>query len=347
MRANRPTLIIRADADSRIGTGHVMRCIALGQAWQDAGGAVVFATCCDSKAILQRLHDESFIVERLNASDAFLEKLSAGVFAQYSGGWVVCDGYHFDAAYHGAIRAEGYYKLMVIDDYNHLSYYNCDILLNQNISAQSFEYKCGTDCLILRGLRYVMLRREFRKFDIMPKSVPSRAKKVLVTLGGGDPDNVTLKVVKGLNGLSMPDLSVKIIVGMTNPNRESIVNVTGSSSYDAEVLSGVPDMTGLFDWADVAISAGGSTCWELCYMGVPALVVVIADNQREIAEHLGKAGAVVNLGWHELLQSNDITHELSKLLASAERREYQTNIAMSLVDGKGAERVVAAIRGTL
>ena len=176
-------LVVRADADSRMGTGHVMRCIALGQAWQDAGGGVVFITCCNNAALLQRLRDENFTVVELSHPDEFIPRLLSDLRPQAPDLWSVLDGYRFDLNCQRAVRAAGF-KLLLIDDYNHLPEYECDILLNQNINAPDLNYCVNPDAKLLLGTQYALLRREFQRRKGFQPFQGERNRNILVTLGG-------------------------------------------------------------------------------------------------------------------------------------------------------------------
>src|SRR6185295_9238731 len=105
------------------------------------------------------------------------------------------------------------------------------------------------------------------------------------------------------------------------------------------------DMPGLMDWADVAVTAGGSTCWELVFMNVPSIVIAIAENQLDVAKQLGILGASVNLGWHEEVTSSQIAESLSYLLSSTERRNLLAQRCNTLLDGDGVDRVMVHLRG--
>jgi len=340
-------LIIRADATTRIGTGHIMRCIALAQAWQDRGGDVTFLSHCDSKALRQRIIDEGFDfipIEKPcpdpNDLSFTLDMLSA-ISHQPSAAspWLALDGYHFTPDYQKAIRDNGY-RLLVIDDMAHLDHYYADILLNQNIHASSLHYSCDRDTVKLLGCEYVLLRREFLKYKDWKRKIPEKAKKIMVTLGGTDPDNVTLKVIRALNNLGDQDLEVKVVAGSANPNIDTLKKEFHLSPFTFHLLPGVSNMPELMVWADIAISAGGTTVWELAFMGVPNLVIVTADNQRPIAEQLHRLGAAVSLGWHENISTIEIEQGVTKLLTTRGDRTEMVRRAQEVVDGEGATRVL-------
>jgi len=231
-------LIIRADASSRIGTGHVMRCIALGQAWMERaeGGdlkpEVVFICSEISDVLAERLKSEEFSLVHIDAEPGSSEDVQQTLDilsglplpvvdavaiapaslrvrshpSSFSSFWLVLDGYRFNTDYHRALRQTGR-RLLLIDDCNHLSEYECDILLNQNINAAELNYTINPEARLLLGTDYILLRREF--FQGLEKSgrkVPRSGKiNLLITMGGADPDNVTLKVIEALKETDLPD----------------------------------------------------------------------------------------------------------------------------------------------
>jgi spore coat polysaccharide biosynthesis predicted glycosyltransferase SpsG len=163
---------------------------------------------------------------------------------------------------------------------------------------------------------------------------------VLVTLGGSDPYNVTLRILDSMERLDDPEIEVKIVAGPENPNVESLKRASSCSPCAVSILQGTDDMPGLMEWADVAVSAGGSTCWEMAYIGLPFLTVVLSDNQKDIAQGLAEAEVSENLGWFYELTGERIAERLSGIIADRDIRLKFCNNGMMLVDGKGASRVV-------
>ncbi|RME97647.1 MAG: UDP-2,4-diacetamido-2,4,6-trideoxy-beta-L-altropyranose hydrolase, partial [Chloroflexi bacterium] len=315
-------LIIRADANTQMGTGHVMRCIALAQAWQDKGGEVCFVSAFELPAIETRLINEGFNIIFLNVepgsrSDA---EQTAHHSHKLNGEWVVVDGYHFDGDYQKAIKDAGL-KLLSIDDYGHASHYHANIVLNQNIYATEALYtNRESDTRLLLGSEYVLLRREFWRWRGWQREIPDVASKILVTLGGSDPNNVTLKIIQALNYISTITLDIVVVVGGSNPHQASLQNTANKSRHKIRLVHNVTNMPELMAWADIAISAGGSTCWELAFMGLPNLIVILADNQRFIAEKLSQMGIAVNLGWHTNLSIKEINRTLEAFVNQVGKR---------------------------
>lgn len=339
------SLFIRADASLAIGAGHVMRCIALGQVWQDKGGRVVFISHCESKKLRERIIAEGFDFIYLENHhphpsdlDKTIETLSTMHHPPSTNDWLIVDGYHFDSMYQKKIKEAGH-RLLWIDDYGHADHYYADIVLNQNISADaSFYAKREPVTRLLLGTRYCMLRREFRQWQGWQREIPDTAKKILVTLGGGDPDNVTLKIMQALKQVNMPDLEAKIVVGPTNPNLHTLQQEI-SDNTKLQIITNATNMPELMAWADLAVSAGGSTCWEMALLGLPNMIIFFADNQRPIAEKLHADNVVLSLGWGHKLTIEDIAQSLEKLIRTAPLRKIFSINSKNLVDGAGALRV--------
>jgi spore coat polysaccharide biosynthesis predicted glycosyltransferase SpsG len=169
---------------------------------------------------------------------------------------------------------------------------------------------------------------------------------VVVSLGSGDSNNVTLRVVQALQQGEISRSQVRVIVGPTNPHLETLQQAV-SRTPNVQVLIDVADMPAQLAWADMAVSGGGSTCWELAFMGLPSILIVMAENQLRIAQALDEAKAAVNLGWHHQISLLSLLEEISNLQRAWETRREISDNARSLVDGKGASRVVEALRSRM
>jgi len=336
-------LVIRADGNAAMGSGHLMRCLSLAQAWKEAGGIVTLITGCPSKKLLDRFRCETFsvaLLEEMYPNSQDWDKTER-VLNEHPDAWVVVDGYHFEQFYYERIKRLGN-PLLVIDDMANLKNYHADIVLNQNLNAEFLHYLCETDANLLLGTRYVLLRREFRRFRGWNREIPKTCHNLLVSLGGADPYNETLKVLNALENIET-NLNIKVVLGATNPNRESVINCAPVKNPNIDILEAADNMAELMCQADVAITSGGSTTWELCFLGLPSIQIILARNQEEVACELGKKEVTVNLGWYEDVTENDITVALKELIVNAEARKSMSIKGRSIVDGKGAERVVSAM----
>jgi UDP-2,4-diacetamido-2,4,6-trideoxy-beta-L-altropyranose hydrolase len=256
--------------------------------------------------------------------------------------WVVLDGYAFDASYQKSLKDAGL-SVLFIDDYGQCDSYSSDIILNQNIYASEEIYpSTEAHTKLLLGTKYTMLRQEFISTEPIRKIVDT-ASKILVTLGGSDPDNVSLTVLEALSAIE--ELDVQVVIGGVNPNKGTLE--TYCNDHGMKMVVNTSDMRSLMEWADIAIAGGGSTGYEMCYMGLPSLTIVLAENQRPVAQGLEDAGATLNLGWHTDLSKETISSTLTGLISDKGRRKVMSNTGRTLLDGKGAKRVLSAMLTSL
>jgi UDP-2,4-diacetamido-2,4,6-trideoxy-beta-L-altropyranose hydrolase len=338
-------LLLRADASVRIGTGHIMRCLALAQAWQDAGGVCVFAAAQLPAALRDRLLSEGFRVEGGQVEPGSHDDATwtAEVAVWAGARWVVLDGYVFDAGFQQRLK-EGGRSVLVIDDYGHAGRYVADLVVNQNQYARDNLYTAREPSTeLLLGTRFALLRREFRKWRGWERPLPDVAHKVLVTLGGSDPDNVTLTVVRALREGPPAGFEAAVVVGGANPHWADLRSEVAGTGDRVQLLTNVIDMPGLMAWADLGVAASGSTSWELAFFGLPTCCVILADNQAPVAEGLHAEGAMVNLGRGAALTSAAVAEALLALAHDPAKRRAMGRRLRALVDGEGCRRVVDAI----
>ena len=339
-------LLFRCDASVVTGTGHAMRCLALAQAWQDQGGRAVFAMAEATAAIEERLRSENVLLVRVNcppggSADA---SLLLNLMQEQHSAWVVTDGYKFSASYHRALK-EHDSKILSIDDNGEAGTYACDLILNQNLHARQdlYRHREGSVRLLL-GPSYALLRREFLHARF-PRDISPVACKLLVSMGGSDPGNVTSRVLEALESLDIPHLEVAVVTGGSNPHAKSVAAACASSKHACQVCNDVANMAELMTWADLAVSAAGSVCWEYCALGLPALLVTVADNQVPNALALRDAGAAKLLSGGSQFAIDEMTQAIMQLALSVPDRRSLSEKARTLVDGCGATRVLSAMFG--
>lgn len=340
------TIIIRADASTAQGTGHVMRCLALTLALRERGVAVILAVAECPEALVKRVEASGARVERLAVEVGSREDAAAtqAVARQSGAGWVVLDGYRFDLAFQRALHGGGF-KLGLVDDFAHLDGYEVDLVLNQNSHARAEDYP-GVPALLL-GPSHALLRSEFvhalRALEGRgARSHAGPVQRLLVTMGGSDPGNATTCILEALGALGGGQLETQVLIGAANPHRAA-VDAAASGIPGCRVLDPVKDMVPLLEWADLAVCAGGSTLWEMAAFGVPVACVILAENQQPIVADLEQRGVIVDLGWDRELVAERCAKELGSLLADGARRQRMSELGRRLVDGAGAARVAAAL----
>lgn len=337
-------LIIRADADSQMGTGHIMRSIALGQAWQKNGGRVSFVTSCPMKSLTNRIKAQGFDLwdiepDHLNPED---KTATLKLLKKQHSAWMVVDGYQFQPDYHLFFRNNGY-KIIIMDDYNHLPFYNADILVNQNPSAHGFSYRSPVETVRLLGPAYTLLRQEFIRQGDKKRNFPRTAKKILITMGGADTMNTTLVILRAMTLLQEKKLFVKVVLGPAFEHRHSLQSQTASWKIPHEFITAAEEMPELMEWADMAVSAGGSTSWELLFMGVPALFLINAENQERSVGEIESKNAGINLGRHDDTNPTAIAAKLDLMIHCQKLRKAISRAGQKLITGRGAIKVIKAM----
>jgi UDP-2,4-diacetamido-2,4,6-trideoxy-beta-L-altropyranose hydrolase len=343
--ANSQTLVFRVDASVAMGTGHVMRCLALAQVWQDAGGDVVFAMARSTPAVEERLRLEGVEIVHLKTSASAQDAAPVADLARArQASWVVVDGYDFDAEYQRHFKNSGL-KVLFVDDNGHAAHYFADIVLNQNAHASEDLYASReTYTRLLLGPSYAMLRREFRPWRHWEREIAPIGHKVLVMMGGSDPNNITGRVINALRLATVERLETTVVVGGSNSQAEFLTKAADQPGAFRFVRN-VSNMPELMAWADVAVSAAGTTAWELAFMGLPSLLLVVAEHQSPVAEALAMNAAGINLGDSSDMEDQDIAAIAGDLLRNATKRKQMSENGTRLVDGVGARRVTEALRG--
>jgi len=343
MIKNKKYIIFRADADSKIGIGHFMRCFAIAQAWRKNNGNVQFITNCKNDSLLQRLKNEDieiFLLEHSYPNPKDWEYTN-NILSVHKNSWFVLDGYHFDENYQILIKKSGN-KLLMIDDVAKLNHYCADIILNQNLDANENLYvNREPHTKLLIGHQYVLLRNEFIKWSGWKRKIPKLAKNVLISLGGGDFNNITMKVVDSLKHINVPNLNVKIVLGSFNHNLKSLEKSIDSIPFEIDILQNVQNMPDLMAWADIAILASGTTSWEAAFMGLPSILLILSDNQFAIANKLESYGISKNLGWYNEVSFMKIQDKFEHLAKSNKARSEMSKRGSKLIDGNGFNRVIS------
>jgi UDP-2,4-diacetamido-2,4,6-trideoxy-beta-L-altropyranose hydrolase len=344
-------LLLRTDASIATGTGHVMRCLALAHAWQDMGGRAIFAMAETTPSVAERLRSELCEVRVISTEAGAQEdsRQTAALAREQHAEWVVVDGYQFGAEYQQVLKSAGL-KVLFMDDYGHSERYSSDLVVNANVCAGAALYQNREPYTrLLLGTRYCMLRREFNVWRQWQRDVSRVARQVLVTMGGSDPENVTGRVLEALssdkNGCRFEDLETTVVIGGSNPHFESLEPRAAHAGGKVTVRRDTTQMAQLMSAADVAISAAGSTCWELCLLALPSLLVDVAANQTALAQELDRRGCAIHLGNSRDVSVETITDQLERLIRSQEVRQSLSRASRALVDGNGARRVASIVSG--
>lgn len=336
------TILFRADANSAIGSGHLMRCLALAQACSEKQMKTIFVLSSSSQEASgnKSLHglDIRFVSVQPGDRNDFMQ--TSEMADQHKASWIVMDGYHFEESFYRNLKDRGH-RTLCIDDGGHLPFYHSEIVLNQNIHADDNQYNNRSpQTKLLLGNAYILLRNEFLNHPDRTRKCPDQGERILVTMGGSDPHNMTLEVLKWLSKLSFPDLVADVVLGPSNQYFREIGQFLHQAPFAYRIHRNAANMASLMAHADLAVSSAGTTSWEMAFMGVPGLLIAIAENQYPVAEKLHSLGASVYLGRPGEIHPEKAQQEIMRLIGSPDLREKQKRIGQALVDGMGRERVV-------
>ena len=337
-----PRAIFRADASATIGTGHVIRSRTLAQALAGRGWSTVLAARELPEALAQTWPGGGAALCRLPAEGP-LELDPARVAARIGpdASLVVGDRYGLDAAWVDATRnATPGAIVMAIDDLADRPI-PVDLLLNQNLGATDRAYAglVASGTTVLAGPMFALVRPEFQALRAHLRVRDGRVERMLVFMSGADRSNVTERAASALAQVGRP---FDVVVGASFGALDSLRELLATASRAALHVN-TADMAQLMHRADLAIGAPSSASWERCALGLPTILVELADNQVSVGEELDRAGAALRLGWHDVVTAVDIRAAVEELIADPQRVAGMARAAAGVTDGRGTERVVAAV----
>ncbi|KRW62919.1 UDP-2,4-diacetamido-2,4,6-trideoxy-beta-L-altropyranose hydrolase [Pseudomonas sp. TTU2014-080ASC] len=349
----------RADASLQIGSGHVMRCLTLAQALAEKGFECHFICREHPGNLLDLIAENGFKVHALpvgNVDDLCLGVATTNVVAHASWlgssqaedaaqtslviqdmklDWLIVDHYSLDATWEDLLKPF-YNRLMVIDDLADREH-SCDLLLDQNLGreAQDYDKLVRKPCRFLIGPQYALLRPEFselREYSLKRRAA-GELNHILVTMGGVDQSNATARILHELRTAELAEgTKISVVLGASAPWKDDVRVQARSMPWETEVFVGVNNMAQIMSDADLSIGAAGSTSWERCCLGVPTLLIVLAENQLAGARALAAANAAELVGTLDNIK--DISTSLSKFL-SPHRMLSMTRESIRITEGTG------------
>lgn len=359
-------VVIRVDASTEMGMGHLMRCLSLARLLADDGAAVLFLLRSHAAGLVQLIEGEGHAVRLLpdpanrpdealadgNAHARWLptswkhdaEQTLAAVDRFGRVDWLIVDHYALDGRWERVLR-ERVPRILAIDDLAD-RHHDCDMLLDQNLVLEMdsrYDGRVPPGCRMLLGPRYALLRAEFaqRRNSLMPRN--GEVGRILVGFGGSDPGNETAKALAAIKSLHSPSLAVDVVIGLTNPNADSLALLCGEMSM-TRLHRGAGNMAELMENAGLAIGAGGIMSWERCCLGLPTIAVDIADNQIGALKALAGSGAVTYLGSAPSVTVERLAGAIRSMLDDPAWTRAMGEAAGALVDGLGTSRVWEAMR---
>lgn len=362
-------IAIRADASSLIGSGHIVRCKTLADELRRRGAEVHFVCREHSGSLSSFLRNAGYSVVLLPApaNDVDLARQPGGKQENYAAwlgveqsvdadqtlaalgdfepDWLIVDHYGLDVTWEKRLRPH-VKRIFVIDDLANRPH-DCDLLLDQNWfgsdAGHRYDNLVGSECKRLLGPRYALLQPVFGQ---LRKSLPLRdgsIRRVLVFFGAVDSGSQTVKVLQALQAPALVDLAVDVVIGETNPNAPK-VGVLARERPGITLHHRLPSLAGLMARADLMLGAGGITTWERCCLGLPAIVGIASENQRQFTTALAEGGVQHVLGEASAVDVEEWERVLRKLRNAPEEVRAYAAAAAGITDGLGVYRVAAVMQ---
>lgn len=281
----------------------------------------------------------------LGATQAQDARACVPILAAQKPDWLIVDHYALDARWERAL-APHYRQLMVIDDLADRSH-ACDLLLDQTFGRNAADYRplVPAQCRLLCGSKYALLRPEFaalRPYSLQRRAQP-QLRRLLITMGGVDKDNVTSKTLIALRASQLPpDCQITVVMGLAAPWLAQVQQLAQDMPWTTQVLVGVSDMAQRMADSDLAIGAAGATSWERCCLGLPTIMLVLANNQQQVAQTL-EQGEAARIIWHIRDIASCLPRLLRELLGQPTALQEMSRFAAKIVDGHGIANIISVL----
>lgn len=339
-------IFFRVDASLDIGYGHLMRCLSLAEEFKKLGDYVFFI-CRELKGnLIDKVKKRGipiFTIPETGSSNFNWEndqKFTKDILKKNSVDLLVIDHYGIDERWEKRIRPY-VYKVMVIDDLADRRH-DCDLLLDQTFHRdmrKRYDQLIPAGAYKLLGPSFVLLRPEFRQLKQNRRERDGIIKRILIFFGGSDPTDETTKALKAVEQINDKRLTVDVVVGKANENVERIrnrCNVNQNFNFHCQV----DYIAGLMDQSDLSIGAGGTSTWERCYLGLPTVIITVANNQVELCNELSEKEALIYLGHYREVNSEQIRKVITELKKQPEKLNKMTYNSLMLFED---ERVCASV----
>jgi len=354
----------RTDASSQIGTGHVMRCLTLADALREKGGAECQFVCRDHEGhLMDHIRSRGYELHALPRSCANTSFESNLAHASWLGvdwqtdadqtcqvlgceefNWLIVDHYALDHRWESALRSSCR-RIMAIDDLADRQH-DCELLLDQNYgsSAERYSNLVSVDCTQCHGPQYALLKPVYAERRTQMPARDGQVRRVLIYFGGGaDEVNLTRLAVQAFQAQELIHIELDIVVGASYAHQSSLEELVAQRGK-ATIHQQLPNLADFMAKVDLAIGAGGATTWERCCMGLPSIVISIAENQRSACEALSADQLIDYLGQVDQVTSDLIRDRVLSLLKSPDLFRELSERGMRLVDGSGANRILDEVR---
>jgi UDP-2,4-diacetamido-2,4,6-trideoxy-beta-L-altropyranose hydrolase len=337
----RPRILVFPDGGPDIGGGHILRGLTLAQALADQGATIAFAANAAARGVIAAYGAGAYPVVPLPDDLGEAVQAAARVAADFAADWVLLDHYRVNADQEAVLRAGR--RLAVLDDLADRPR-PADLWLNPGYGAQAADYAglAPAGAQVLAGPAYAPVRSAFaalREPALARRAQDAPPTRALVFLGMGDLDGVTARIARAVRA-AFPALALDVVVGAGARSLPVLRNIDGLNLH-----VDTPDMAALCARADIAVGAGGSAVWERAVLGLPAVTVVLADNQRPMAQAMARGGLTLALDVADARFDAELIEATRRLVEDDALRQTMSRALMALCDGQGAARFAGALLG--
>ncbi len=352
-------ILFRADASNIIGTGHVIRCLTLAEALKERGCRAVFITRSHQGNLIQLIRKRGFevielpVVSYVKSNLTHSHLLGSTIeedadqtlinIADTCFDWIIVDHYGLDVSWENRLRSKCH-RIMVIDDLADRSH-DCDVLLDQNFWGKDTLSRYGQlvnkDCDLFLGPRFALLNKAYIELS-NKKRIRNYVKKVLVYFGGSDQQNLTKMAIDSIIETGL-DLEVEVVLGANYQFENSLtcfLNAKKISFY-----KNLPELSSLMLGSDLMIGAGGATSWERLMLGLPSIVVSVADNQKLPMGILDNEGVIIYAGDSSKLDIGTLERELTNVLSEPETIKVMSEKCYSFMANYDHSKLINRILG--
>lgn len=354
--------VFRVDSSNFIGFGHLIRCLTLANVLRQRGVECSFVCRDHAGNIASKISDSGFKLFLLALPNA--TATSTGSELKYDSWlgcswqidadetneilraiqpeWLIVDHYSIDVKWEEAL-AKNYKNLMVIDDIANRDH-SCDILLDQNLfldMKRRYDGRVAAQCIQLLGPKYALLQPEYSQLREKAIVRSSSIKNLLIFFGGSDQSNLTELAFLAAHSFGSEFSSINVVMPSTSPFYSQVKKLI-KPIKKATLYSDLPSLAPLMLEADISIGAGGATNWERFCLGLPSLVITLAENQKPVNQDLHQLGLIQLIGDAETVEIKQVSSAIKSVLSGGNISEWSSH-CMRECSGNGATLIADAI----
>jgi UDP-2,4-diacetamido-2,4,6-trideoxy-beta-L-altropyranose hydrolase len=358
-------VFFRVDASSQIGSGHVIRCLTLAKALKKQGIISKFICRSYKNNLIKKIKKENFEVaiipnsikvkshqsNKKNLDLNYPNRIGSNwredaeqtihILSKVKIDWLIVDHYGIDIRWEKKIRPYTK-KIMVIDDLANRNH-DCDLLLDQNlINNLKYRYKSLLPkyCSTLLGPQYALLQEEYKDLHLGVSKRIGNTKRILVYFGDTNQNNLIEMILDAFFKLERKDINLDIVINSKSLIKKKIKQLSKKNN-NIKIYSDLTSLSSLMIKADLAIGACGTTTWERCCLGLPSIVITIANHQKPIAKELNKLGSIYWLGHYDMI-NNKLIYDILKNFIDQNLESYSV-ASKRITNGCGAEKVASIL----